>query len=99
MSRDTDCRRITRRTFSTTTSSTLRGVVVEAIADHKEINELDPDFSLYEEINIESLNELVCSRSLTNLQIEFQLDDAVVEVQQNTETEFCIAVTDSERGS
>lgn len=97
MSGTTDFGKITRGTFESTEPSALTSVVVEAVADHKAVDELDSDFLLYEEIDIESLTALLCTRSPRNLQIQFQVTNVVVRVKQETETEFSTTVKDSER--
>lgn len=94
-----ESQKITKRSFETTDSSTLTSRIVEAISDHTEVDELHPDFLLYEEINIESLNGLVCDRSPSNLQIRFQVQDVTVRVEQDGETEFTIEIMDSERNT
>lgn len=86
----------TRRRFSTTSSRSLIEVVVEAIAEHKGINELNPDFLLYERVDIESLDGLLNSKSPKNLQIQFECVDSTIRVRQESEKEFSITVTDTE---
>lgn len=95
MSNDND-RGETRRRFNTSSSRSLTEAVVEAIAEHKGIDELDPSFLLYERVDIESLDGLLNSKSPENLQIRFDCAGQTVRVQQDGETEFDIVVTEAE---
>lgn len=95
MSNDNDCGKTTRRRFNTSSSKSLTEAVVEAIAENKGIDELDPSFLLYERVDIESLNGLLNSKSPKNLQIQFDCAGQTVCVQQNGETEFDITVTET----
>lgn len=88
--------KITRRRFNTASPRSLTEVVVEAIAEHKGIDELDPNFLLYERVDVESLDGLLNSKSPKNLQIQFECVGLTVRVQQESEEEFSITVSDAE---
>ena len=96
MSNDNDRGETTRRSFNTTSSKSLTEAVVEAIAENKGIDELDPNFLLYERVDIESLDGLLNSKSPKNLQIQFNCASQTVRVQQDGETNFDITVTEAE---
>lgn len=96
MINDNDNCRITRRAYNTSSSKSLTEVVVEAIADQKGIGELDPNFLLYERVDIESLDGLLNSKSPKGLQIQFKCVNQSIRVRQEGETEFSITVTDAE---
>lgn len=83
---------MTERTFDYTRSESLTNELVEAVAEHRGIDALDPDFSLYDELDIAAMERLVRSESPTDICIQFRLDDDVVRLQQATETKFRISV-------
>lgn len=96
MSNDNDSCRTTERAYDTSSPKSLTEVVVEAITDRKGVDELDPNFLLYERVDIESLDGLLNSKSPKDLQIRFKCVDLSVRVRQEGETEFSISVTDAE---
>lgn len=88
---------MTEKIFNITTSASITNEFVEAIAEHRGVDELDPDFSLYDEFDVDAIERFVRSESPTDICIQFRLDDVVVRLQQDTEEDFRISVEPADR--
>lgn len=87
---------MTERTFDTTTSESVTNALVDAIAEHRGIDELHPDFTLYDDVDVSAIDQLIRD-SPVDLRLQFRLDDAIIRLQQDTEEEFRITVGRSNR--
>lgn len=88
---------MTEKTFDITSSVSITNEFAEAIAEHRGIDELDPDFSLYDEFDVDAVERLMRSDSATDLRLQFRLDETVVRLEQNASEEFRLTVEHSDQ--
>lgn len=72
----------------------LTNALAEAIAEHKETDPLDLDFSLYESIDTEALHSLFASASGSGLRTEFRAADVLVSVRKRENDGIFVSVAD-----
>lgn len=81
-------------TYDESGRSSLTNAVAEAIAEHRGVEPLDLDFSLYSSVDTEALDSLFASASDTELHTEFRVADVVVSIRKRTADEVEISVNE-----
>lgn len=76
-----------------TSTNTLATDIIEAVCDHKGINPLKLEFSLYDYIDIEAVDALVKSVS-SGLKLQFTLEDIRVYIWKSNSNTANIYVND-----
>lgn len=72
----------------------LTNALAEAVAEYKETDPLNLDFSLYESIDTEALHSLFASASGSGLRTEFRAADVLVSVRKLEGDEIFVSVAD-----
>lgn len=71
-------------------------LVAEAVAEHKGIDPFDPDFSLYEHVDTEALDDLFASVSGTKLRTEFSAAGVSVCACKTADGELVVRTRDAD---